>query len=225
MKTKILELLKENMPDNEFQLKELQDTKNNGRAGFLVYSKEKVDDNCDIVKSYKNYTDKITETNLFRYYYYQNIKDKKYNGEHLTVVMMNPAFADSNDDDFTIKNILKYLADKAQYGSFDIINLYPVRMPKGVTLDDLNKKINKYFPDVNDNYQKFVISYLKTFKNGKKIAAWGSKYHKTATKLFENENIKFYCYGKNRDGSPRHFSNQAFIKEDNFLDDFKEYKF
>jgi len=225
MKTKILKLFENNLPNNEFKVIELKNNENCQRDGFLIYSAEEITCNNDIKKFYENYINKkTTELNLFRYYYYQKLDNNNHTGEHITFVMMNPAFANSNEDDFTIKNILKYLSDKKQYSSFDIVNLYPVRMPKGAKLDDLNKEINKYYKDINENYQNFIISYLKA-SNNKIVAAWGSKYHKVATTLFKNNNIKFYCYGLNKDGSPRHFSNQAFIRKDNFLNDFKEYHF
>lgn len=95
---------------------------------------------------------------------------------------MNPAFADSVEPDNTIKNIENYLDNEKdailkhlpnihnKFGSFDIINLYPIRMPKSEKLNDflgLTKTETK-------NYQRFVKEYLsKSDKNHIVIAAWG----------------------------------------------------
>ena len=197
------------------------------KNGFLIYSNDLYTTYDDIKAFYK--TEK-NEKNLFRFYYFKEIKNINDIGERVVIVMMNPAFADSTEDDDTIENIKDYLSiiNKKQnnkYKSFEIINLFPIRMPKDENLNKLNEKIEEIFPNINSDYQKFVCSYLESAEATKIVAAWGCKYHKTAKQLFCSKNIKFYCYGKNRDGSPRHFSNQAYRKKDNPFDDFKEYKF
>lgn len=105
-----------------------------------------------------------------------------HNPLHATIVMMNLAFADSVEPDNTIKNIEKYLNNEKdailkhlpnihnEFGSFDIINLYPVRMPK-------SEKLNEFLEltkNETENYQQFVKEYLsKIDKNHIVIAAWG----------------------------------------------------
>lgn len=135
--------------------------------------------------------------------------------------MMNPAFADSVEPDNTIKNIEKYLNNEKdailkhlpnihnEFGSFDIINLYPVRMPK-------SEKLNEFLELTKietEKYQKFVKEYLsKIDKNHIVIAAWGDdkKDNELARKLFADLDIKFYCYGLTKNGYPKHFSSLAY---------------
>ena len=135
--------------------------------------------------------------------------------------MMNPAFADSVEPDGTIKNIEKYLNNENdailkhlpnihnKFGSFDIINLYPIRMPK-------SEKLNEFLEltkTETENYQQFVRDYLReSDKNHIIIAAWGGdkKNNELAGKLFANLDIKFYCYGLTKNGCPKHFSSLAY---------------
>lgn len=136
------------------------------------------------------------ENNIYRYYYYEELEAK--NSLHAIVIMMNPAFADSEESDDTIKNIKKYLGNENnKFGSFGIINLYPIRMPKSET----------------EKYHEFIKSYLKeNCKDHIIIAAWGSdkEDNELACNLFKNLNIKFYCYGLTKEGYPKHFSSQSF---------------
>ena len=91
-----------------------------------------------------------------------------HNPLHATIVMMNLAFADSVEPDNTIKNIENYLDNEKdailkhlpnihnEFGSFDIINLYPIRMPK-------SEKLNEFLgltKNETEKYQKFVKEYL-----------------------------------------------------------------
>ena len=193
-------------------------------TGFLVYSDETIDNtsNSELKHKYENECKEIknkTERNIYRYYYYENFKNKKQ--LHATIVMMNPAFADSVEPDNTIKNIEKYLNNEKdailkhlpnihnEFGSFDIINLYPVRMPK-------SEKLNEFLELTKietEKYQKFVKEYLsKIDKNHIVIAAWGGdkKDNELAEKLFADLDIKFYCYGLTKNGYPKHFSSLAY---------------
>lgn len=193
-------------------------------TGFLVYSDETIDNtsNSELKHKYENECKEIknkTERNIYRYYYYENFKNKKQ--LHATIVMMNPAFADSVESDNTIKNIEKYLNNEKdailkhlpnihnEFGSFDIINLYPVRMPK-------SEKLNEFLELTKietEKYQKFVKEYLsKIDKNHIVIAAWGDdkKDNELARKLFADLDIKFYCYGLTKNGYPKHFSSLAY---------------
>lgn len=193
-------------------------------TGFLVYSDETIDNtsNSELKHKYENECKEIknkTERNIYRYYYYENFKNKKQ--LHATIVMMNPAFADSVESDNTIKNIENYLNDEEdailkhlpnihnEFGSFDIINLYPIRMPK-------SEKLNEFLELTKietEKYQKFVKEYLsKIDKNHIVIAAWGGdkKDNELARKLFADLDIKFYCYGLTKNGSPKHFSSLAY---------------
>lgn len=205
-----------------FKLAEPMDLKNGN--GFLVYSDETIDNtsNSELKYKYENECKEIKnkkEKNIYRYYYYENFKNN--NSLHATIVMMNPAFADSEDPDNTIKNIKNYLNNEKdailkhlpnihnKFGSFDIINLYPIRMPK-------SEKLNEFLELTKietEKYQKFVKEYLsKIDKNHIVIAAWGDdkKDNELARKLFADLDIKFYCYGLTKNGYPKHFSSLAY---------------
>ena len=190
-----------------FKLAKPMDLKNGN--GFLVYSGETIDNtsNSELKHKYENECKEIknkTEKNIYRYYYYEKLENN--NPLHATIVMMNPAFADSEDPDNTIKNIKNYLNNEKDailkhlpnihnnFGSFDIINLYPIRMPK-------SEKLNEFLELTKietEKHQKFVKEYLsKIDKNHIVIAAWGDdkKDNELARKLFADLDIKFYCYG------------------------------
>lgn len=207
---------------NMFKLSKPMDLKNG--KGFLVYSDETIDNtsNSELKHKYENECKEIknkTEKNIYRYYYYEKLENN--NPLHATIVMMNPAFADSVESDNTIKNIEKYLNNEKdailkhlpnihnEFGSFDIINLYPVRMPK-------SEKLNEFLELTKietEKYQKFVKEYLsKIDKNHIVIAAWGDdkKDNELARKLFADLDIKFYCYGLTKNGYPKHFSSLAY---------------
>lgn len=205
-----------------FKLAKPMDLKNGN--GFLVYSGETIDNtsNSELKHKYENECKEIknkTEKNIYRYYYYEKLENN--NPLHATIVMMNPAFADSEDPDNTIKNIKNYLNNEKDailkhlpnihnnFGSFDIINLYPIRMPK-------SEKLNEFLELTKietEKHQKFVKEYLsKIDKNHIVIAAWGDdkKDNELARKLFADLDIKFYCYGLTKNGYPKHFSSLAY---------------
>lgn len=193
-------------------------------TGFLVYSDETIDNtsNSELKHKYENECKEIknkTERNIYRYYYYEKFENDS--TLHATIVMMNPAFADSVEPDNTIKNIEKYLNNDKdailkhlpniynEFGSFDIINLYPVRMPK-------SEKLNEFLELTKietEKYKQFVKDYLReSDKNHIVIAAWGDdkKDNELARKLFADLDIKFYCYGLTKNGYPKHFSSLAY---------------
>ena len=205
-----------------FKLAKPMDLKNGN--GFLVYSGETIDNtsNSELKHKYENECKEIknkTERNIYRYYYYEKFENDS--TLHATIVMMNPAFADSVEPDNTIKNIENYLNNEKdailkhlpnihnEFGSFDIINLYPIRMPK-------SEKLNEFLELTKietEKYQKFVKEYLsKIDKNHIVIAAWGDdkKDNELARKLFADLDIKFYCYGLTKNGYPKHFSSLAY---------------
>lgn len=185
--------------------------------GYLLYSNDTADDSL-----YNNECQEIRtkeKRNIYRYYYYEKLENN--NPLHATIVMMNLAFADSVEPDNTIKNIENYLDNEKdailkhlpnihnKFGSFDIINLYPIRMPK-------SEKLNEFLELTKietEKYQKFVKEYLsKIDKNHIVIAAWGDdkKDNELAEKLFADLDIKFYCYGLTKNGYPKHFSSLAY---------------
>ena len=205
-----------------FKLAKPMDLKNGN--GFLVYSGETIDNtsNSELKHKYENECKEIknkTEKNIYRYYYYEKFENDS--TLHATIVMMNPAFADSVEPDNTIKNIknnlnnekdaiLKHLPNiHNKFGSFDIINLYPIRMPK-------SEKLNEFLEltkTETEKYKQFVRDYLReSDKNHIVIAAWGGdkKDNELARELFAGLGIKFYCYGLTKNGYPKHFSSLAY---------------
>ena len=205
-----------------FKLAKPMDLKNGN--GFLVYSGETIDNtsNSELKHKYENECKEIknkTEKNIYRYYYYEKFENDS--TLHATIVMMNPAFADSVEPDNTIKNIKNYLNNEKdailkhlpnihnKFGSFDIINLYPIRMPK-------SEKLNEFLEltkTETEKYKQFVRDYLReSDKNHIVIAAWGGdkKDNELARELFAGLGIKFYCYGLTKNGYPKHFSSLAY---------------
>ena len=76
-----------------FKLAKPMDLKNGN--GFLVYSGETIDNtsNSELKHKYENECKEIknkTERNIYRYYYYENFKNK--NKLHATIDMINPDF-------------------------------------------------------------------------------------------------------------------------------------
>ena len=202
--------------------------------GFIVYSQEKINDKGknnkeSLFEKFKGYYEKCKdykkiketeETYTHRYYYYEKISKNK---NTATIIMMNPAFAYSANNDPTIKNIKDYLnRQNNKYGSFCIINLYPMRMPNSNILTEF---INLTEYEIQKN-QKFVIKYLENASsNNKIIAAWGSnkKDNEIAYELFKKNNVDFYCYGITKDGFPRHFSPKSYWRKGKF-EELQEYK-
>src|SRR5574344_1047774 len=146
-------------------------------------------------------------------YFYRRILDNPQNDKHCVIIMLNPAYADKNEADDTLKNILDFFDNHKSLGfaSFDIINLYSIRTPK---IKDLDKYKNSKKTEIEKNYS-FVKAYLDYVKNNAIIiAAWGCKYNNIAKKLFKGIECDFYCYALNK-ASPKHFSNQAYNRVKN----------
>lgn len=195
--------------------------------GFIIYSNNKIDETIPNFDEYKNCKDFIKIKNagedyLHRYYYHQEILENKGNNKHATVIMMNPAFAYSKETDSTIKNVYNYLANNNEkFSSFDIINLYSLRMPNSNCL-------NKFIKDMNLENNEINNELLKNILNSKNhntlIAAWGSKYHNKAKKRFKEfgSSIKFKCYAKNK-YSPKHFGSMAFNSFKNYKKELEDY--
>lgn len=181
--------------------------------GFILYSKETLED-CDIklktlYEACYEQGKLPKEKNVYRYGYYKRCNSSPL---HATIVMMNPAFADSQNSDDTIKNIEDYLCGAYKnFGSYEIINLYPIRMPKSAQLD----KFLAQTKSETKKYQEFVKKYLEDHcKDSIIIAAWGANKNNNivANELFQNSNIKLYCYGLTKDKFPKHFARQSYYQ-------------
>lgn len=211
----------------EYENISLNDYKEEKREGFLLYSKETIPSNSVLENIYKEgYPDINTmkENYIYRYYYYEKLNNdcKK----HAIIIMMNPAFANSDKPDPTIKNIKKYCnktKKENEIGSFEVINLYPIRMPKSVKLSELLE--NEAVKEVTTNYQNVISKYLEGKAgddNVDIIAAWGCNDtdNDKAKELFRELDLILYCYAINEKGYPRHFRSLK-NKELKKLQDFK----
>lgn len=198
----------------KFEPKKLE----NGYSGYILYSKCKIDDIFDKNKKslyehfkyiYDNCKDfsnikEENETYTYRYnYYLEYNKNAKNNA---TIIMANPAFAYSKKLDTTISNIITFFKayKKLEIKSFDIVNLYPVRMPK---LDCLSC-FNSFLDFEEEKYHGLLKEYLEQKSNSGSIliAAWGKDYNVKAKEIFEDCLIKFKAFQKTKDGAPVHFA-------------------
>ena len=149
-------------------------------------------------ENYKNFHDK----HLFRYSLTCNIQKS---GKPITVILMNPSYADEYSLDSTLKNVEDFLKNNGKYSKFQVLNIFPIRTPNSNDLMGKMKKYQKY-KDRNNEYIKKILE-----KSEDVLIAWGSKYHSHAKWIFDylkGKNV--YVYGINRDLSPRHFAPQAY---------------
>ena len=169
---------------------------------------------------YKNYCQncegqnlrKFRNKSLFRLSLKCTINDK--GKEKITVILMNPSFADEYGLDATLNNVKTFLSDlKDNYSEFEVLNIFPIRTPNS---KDLLPLLKKY--DSKCKYRKLNKEYIiEALKNSNKVlVAWGDKYHKEAQWIFEYlQEGKIYAYHLNKSGSPTHFSPQAYNRVEN----------
>jgi len=171
----------------------------------------------DKSKDYKDYCDfgnipnkepikKFYDNHLFRLSLKCKIQDK---GEPITVILMNPSYADQHNLDGTLFNVKEYLASKG-FSEFEVLNVFPIRMPNSDNLSGLMKKYDK-----NNEYQELNKKYIEnTLKKSKKVlVAWGGKYHSKAKWMFDLlKDKELLAYGINKHGSPTHFAPQVYNK-------------
>lgn len=144
----------------------------------------------------------FNDNHLFRYSLICKIKDV---GKSITVILMNPSYADEYSLDSTLCNVREFLIQHTDYSQFEVLNIFPIRTPNNKNLPELMNKYQK-IQDKNNEYIRTVLA-----KDNDVLAAWGGKYHSNATliiNLLKTKNV--YAYGINKDGSPRHFAPQAY---------------
>ena len=184
--------------------------------GFIVYSKNKINENIWFDKKQKEkQLNNGTKTNptlkdlkenkedyALRLYYYLKIKEQE--GKHITIFMLNPAFAYSGSNDTTISRIKNnILKNHDDISSFDIINISPIRNPYPNRLNVLEQK---------DYYDKgsYYSAIEKIIENSDQILlAWGSGIDKLqiSEKLYQilNANIdKITVLGISDSNNPYH---------------------
>ena len=128
-------------------------------------------------------------------------------GKPITIILMNPSYADEYGLDATLKNVKEFLEKQGKYSKFQVLNIFPIRTPNSKGLIDKMKKYQK-FQKENDEFIKKVLANSENV-----LVAWGSKYHAHAKWLVDylkGKNV--YAYSINTDKSPRHFAPQAYNK-------------
>ena len=147
---------------------------------------------------YKKFYDK----HLFRYSLSCKIKDV---GKSITVILMNPSYADEYGLDSTLCNVREFLIKNTDYSAFEVLNIFPIRTPNSKDVSNLMQKYQK-IQTKNNDYVKSILT-----KSQDILVAWGGKYHNKTMwilDLLKNKNV--YAYDINKDGSPRHFAPQAY---------------
>ena len=148
------------------------------------------------------------------------------NNKTISIILMNPSYADYYGLDDTILNVKKFIEKinnknnpDFKYSSFDVLNVFPIRIANSNCLPDLLKKY-----DFNRDYRNKNFEYIKTkIKQGcDYILAWGADYHKTEEaqnilkELNNNKNVRILVYhlnsSKGREGTPSHFTSRVYNK-------------
>ena len=171
------------------------------------------------IKNGNGFHKKFYDNSLYRFYLFHEFNDKKL--ETITVILMNPSFADETGLDGTLNNVKKLLSEKYSniYSSFEVLNLFPIRSPEN---SELKALLAQYDPE-NKNQginNEIIKNYLNKSKNV--ILAWGSDYHNDSKWLYPLlKDKKLYIFFKlNKDNSPKHFSPRIF-NDKNINDDEK----
>ncbi len=153
-------------------------------------------------EKYENFNDK----HLFRYSLTCDIQK---NGKPITVILMNPSYADEYGLDATLVNVRKFLTEIGGYSKFQVLNIFPIRTADSSDLIGKMKRYSKYQKQ-NDEYLKEILA-----KSEDVLLAWGSKYHSNAKWIFDylkDKNVYAYCINEDRSKSPRHFAPQSYNK-------------
>ena len=156
---------------------------------------------------------KFYDNHLFRYSLKCKIKKK---GKSITVILMNPSYADEYGLDSTLCNTRDFLEKNTDFSEFEVLNIFPIRTPNSKHLLSLMTK-NSEIQKENDKYIKEVLS-----KSNDVLIAWGGKYHHKATWIFEflkGKNV--YTYSVNKDYTPRHFAPQAYNRTEKKLQKYR----
>ena len=115
-------------------------------------------------------------------------------GKPITIILMNPSYADEYGLDATLKNVKEFLEKQGKYSKFQVLNIFPIRTPNSKGLID---KMEKY-PEIKAKNIEYIKKVLA--KSEDVLVAWGSKYHSHAKWIFDylkGKNV--YAYGINKD--------------------------
>lgn len=115
------------------------------------------------------------------------------------VIMLNPSTADAEIDDATIRSLLRLLGGLA-YGSFEVVNVFALRATDPMELLTARDPVG---PD-NEAAVRASIGRCDVA-----ICAWGAWPPAREASIYIRNAIRaarpaMYCFGKTKDGSPRH---------------------
>lgn len=129
-------------------------------------------------------------------------------GDSVLFIMLNPSIADASIDDPTIRRCIGF-AKGWGYGSISVCNLYAYRATNPDELDLLTS--SKLVGIKNGEILKSIRN-----ESDKIIVAWGTKGGQGSVQFRNifNGYVNLYCFGFNRNGSPKH---PLYIKKDTEL--------
>ena len=169
----------------------------------------------------RNFNDRY----MFRLSLECKLKDKKDKKDKImTVILMNPSYANNNGLDDTLLHVKEFMekVNQAgnkdyQYSSFVVLNVFPIRTAKSECLLFL---LNKY--DTDKKYCKYNLEYIKDkiSAGGDFLLAWGANYHNTEQtqtilkELKQHKKAQKFVYhlNKGKEKSPSHFTSQVYYK-------------
>lgn len=122
-----------------------------------------------------------------------------YDGVRALFVMLNPSTADASVDDATIRSCTR-LCSSQKFGSFEVVNLFAYRATDPDELLECDDPVGL----INENVTRAAANRCDLV-----ICAWGSHVmgmtRKSETfRILKDRKIPIYCFGKNKDGSPKH---------------------
>lgn len=129
-------------------------------------------------------------------YRYELTRKWRSSKPRIVFVGLNPSTADASTDDQTIKKLTTY-AKQWGYGSFTIVNVFAFRSRDAYAM----LKVPNYFGPDNMKYLKEYAAYETV------VIMWGSKaneINRWRTQQVLNMIPDPWCFGKNKDGSPKH---------------------
>ncbi|BFH61894.1 DUF1643 domain-containing protein [Paenibacillus azoreducens] len=135
-----------------------------------------------------------------RKYRYLLTREWDTNLPKLLYIMLNPSVANEVSEDRTSKQCL-YFANKFQYGSLEIVNLYSLIStdPKGLKkslIDPVGSETDKHIREA-------------ALRADRVIVAWGEKHFfnkrdKQVIELLRKEEVELFCLKMAKTGHPRH---------------------
>jgi hypothetical protein len=138
----------------------------------------------------------ISDCGRFRYTLTRSWFNATDSERYITYIGLNPSTADGLKDDATIRRLIAFTKSFG-YNGFEIRNLYAIRAtdPKTIDYSDLTE-FGNHFRLTN------CIGDIIVFCWGAN-RRWPEWQHKIQ-KLEEWYKGKIYCFGNNKDGSPKH---------------------